>query len=65
MLAWSLTFVAVVVSWVVFRAKSLAGAGAILAGMFGANGVLSWGDYRRLKAERSVQLARVLGLDQV
>ena len=25
--------------------------------MFGANGVLSWGDYNRLKAERAVQLA--------
>ena len=23
----------------------------------GANGILSWGDYRRLKAERSVELA--------
>ena len=27
--------------------------------MFGANGVLSWGDYRRLKAERAVQLAQL------
>ena len=26
----------------------------------GANGILSWGDYRRLKAERSVELARRL-----
>jgi cell division protein FtsB len=25
----------------------------------GANGVLSWGDYRRLKTERAVQLARL------
>ena len=27
--------------------------------MIGDNGVLSWGDYRRLKAERSVQLAEL------
>ncbi len=24
----------------------------------GSNGILSWGDYRRLKAERSIQLAQ-------
>jgi cell division protein FtsB len=27
--------------------------------ILGDNGVLSWGDYRRLKAERAVQLARL------
>ena len=27
--------------------------------VFGANGVLSWGDYRRLKSERAVQLAQL------
>jgi len=37
-LAWLLTFVAVVVGWVLFRAQSLAGAGRILGGMVGAHG---------------------------
>jgi cell division protein FtsB len=27
--------------------------------MFGENGVLSWGDYRRLKAERAIELAQL------
>ena len=27
--------------------------------ILGANGVLSWGDYRRMKAERAVQLAQL------
>ena len=27
--------------------------------LMGENGVLSWGDYRRMKAERSVQLAQL------
>ena len=27
--------------------------------LFGANGVMSWGDYRRTKAERLVQLAQL------
>ena len=27
--------------------------------VFGANGVLSWGDYRRLKTERTVELAQL------
>ena len=27
--------------------------------MFGANGVLSWGDYRRLKAARAIELAQL------
>jgi cell division protein FtsB len=29
------------------------------AAVVGENGVLAWGDYRRAKAERSVQLARL------
>jgi len=36
--AWTLTFIALIVSWVPFRAESLEGAGSILAGMFGLNG---------------------------
>ncbi|MAO55037.1 MAG: membrane-bound O-acyltransferase family protein [Rhodospirillaceae bacterium] len=39
--AWTarvLTFLAVVVAWVLFRADTMAGAGEILAGMAGANG---------------------------
>ena len=36
--SWLLTFVAVVVGWVFFRADSLAGAGRMLAGMAGAHG---------------------------
>ncbi len=35
---WILTFIAVVVGWVFFRASSLDGALTILAGMFGLNG---------------------------
>ena len=27
--------------------------------ILGANGILSWGDYRRIKAERAVQLAQL------
>lgn len=27
--------------------------------VFGSNGILSWGDYRRMTAERSVQLAQL------
>lgn len=38
-LAWLVTFVAVVVSWVFFRASDFAAAHAILAGMAGLNGV--------------------------
>jgi alginate O-acetyltransferase complex protein AlgI len=37
--AGALTFTAVVVGWVVFRADSLATAGAMLAGMSGGNGI--------------------------
>ncbi|MCA3254635.1 MAG: MBOAT family protein [Alphaproteobacteria bacterium] len=37
--AWLVTFVAVVVAWVPFRAPTLEGAGRILAGMAGLNGV--------------------------
>ncbi|MCP5141898.1 MAG: MBOAT family protein [Gammaproteobacteria bacterium] len=38
-LAWAITFLAVVVSWVFFRAASFDAALAMLAGMFGRNGV--------------------------
>ena len=38
--AWSVTFVAVVVGWVFFRAHTHDGAFAILSGMAGANGVV-------------------------
>jgi hypothetical protein len=37
--AWLLTFVAVVVAWVFFRAESFATAGTMLYGMAGLNGV--------------------------
>lgn len=37
--AWMLTFVAVVVAWVLFRAESFAGAIVMLEGMAGLNGV--------------------------
>jgi D-alanyl-lipoteichoic acid acyltransferase DltB (MBOAT superfamily) len=35
MLSWSITFFAVVIAWVFFRAKTLAGAWQMLAGLFG------------------------------
>jgi alginate O-acetyltransferase complex protein AlgI len=37
--AWALTFLCVVVAWVVFRATSLSEAGAMLGAMFGTNGL--------------------------
>ncbi|MGP9801190.1 MBOAT family O-acyltransferase [Rheinheimera sp. NSM] len=37
--AWLITFVAVVIGWVFFRAQSLAGAGAMLKAMLGLNGI--------------------------
>ena len=36
--AWTLTFIALVVSWVPFRAESIEGAGSIFKSMFGLNG---------------------------
>jgi D-alanyl-lipoteichoic acid acyltransferase DltB (MBOAT superfamily) len=36
--AWALTFLGVVVSWVLFRAETLNGAGQVLRGMFGFSG---------------------------
>ena len=39
-LGWALTFIAVVLAWVLFRADSAATAGAIYRGMFGLNGVV-------------------------
>ena len=36
--AWTLTFIALIVSWVPFRAESLEGAGSIFKSMFGLNG---------------------------
>jgi len=38
--SWALTFLAIVVAWVFFRAASFAGALAVLRGMAGANGVV-------------------------
>ncbi len=38
--AWTLTFLAVVVAWVPFRAESFEAAGRILAGMAGLNGIV-------------------------
>lgn len=38
-LAWSLTFLAVVIGWVFFRAASFDAAGAMLQGMAGLNGI--------------------------
>lgn len=37
--AWLLTFIAVVIAWVPFRAPTMEGAGRILAGMAGLNGI--------------------------
>jgi alginate O-acetyltransferase complex protein AlgI len=37
-LSWALTLFAVVIAWVFFRAKTLAGASAMLAGLFGLTG---------------------------
>jgi D-alanyl-lipoteichoic acid acyltransferase DltB (MBOAT superfamily) len=37
--AWSLTFLVVVIAWVPFRAPTMEGAGRMLAGMAGLNGV--------------------------
>jgi D-alanyl-lipoteichoic acid acyltransferase DltB (MBOAT superfamily) len=39
-LAWALTFLAVVVAWVPFRAADLETAGRVLAGMAGINGIV-------------------------
>jgi len=39
MLAWSITFLAVVVGWVFFRAEDFSGAIAMLTGMAGFNGI--------------------------
>ncbi len=39
MAGWFVTFMAVVVGWVVFRSHSIGGAGRILSGMIGANAV--------------------------
>jgi D-alanyl-lipoteichoic acid acyltransferase DltB (MBOAT superfamily) len=56
-----LTFLAVVAGWVVFRADSLSSAGAILAAMAGANGIVvpevwlaKWGAFGRWLADRGV-----------
>ena len=38
-LAWAITFLLVVVTWVLFRAQTIDGAGTMLAGMFGINGI--------------------------
>lgn len=38
--AWLLTFIAVVVGWVLFRARTMAGAGDVLAGMAGLHGIV-------------------------
>jgi D-alanyl-lipoteichoic acid acyltransferase DltB (MBOAT superfamily) len=40
LLAWTVTFLAVVVGWVFFRAETFAGAYAILSGMMGQNGIV-------------------------
>ena len=39
-LAWALTFLAVVITWVPFRAESMQGAMNILSGMAGLNGII-------------------------
>lgn len=39
-IAWLLTFLAVVVGWVLFRARTIAGAGQVLAGMAGLHGIV-------------------------
>jgi alginate O-acetyltransferase complex protein AlgI len=36
-LSWAATFLAVVIAWVFFRAKTMAGAGRMLGGLFGAS----------------------------
>jgi alginate O-acetyltransferase complex protein AlgI len=36
-LSWTVTFLAVVIAWVFFRAKTVAGAGRMLGGLFGAS----------------------------
>ena len=38
-IAWAITFLAVVISWVPFRAESIEGMGNVLSGMFGLHGV--------------------------
>ena len=42
-LAWAITFVAVMIGWVFFRAPSLQRAEVILAGMAGLNGIGKYG----------------------
>jgi hypothetical protein len=76
--AWALTFLCVVIGWVVFRAKTLAGASAVLAGMVGANGMplpstylphlnrlFSLGDRMAASGVRFVKLPHFGGADQM
>jgi D-alanyl-lipoteichoic acid acyltransferase DltB (MBOAT superfamily) len=46
--AWLLTFLAVVVGWVLFRAESFDAASRVLAGMAGLNGVVVPEEYRAM-----------------
>jgi alginate O-acetyltransferase complex protein AlgI len=39
LMGWTITMIAVVIAWVPFRATSIEGAGNLLAGMMGANGL--------------------------
>lgn len=45
LLGRSITFIAVVIAWVLFRAESLAAAKEIYRGMAGLNGVILWPNY--------------------
>ncbi|GAB4178328.1 MAG: MBOAT family protein [Rhodocyclaceae bacterium] len=60
-LAWSITFLAVVVGWVFFRAESLDAALAMLAAMCGANGIVIPGAWMAGAHWRVSQLVHGLG----
>ncbi len=44
LISWLITFVAVVFAWVLFRAESLSGAGVVIRGMLGCNGMGSFSE---------------------
>ena len=74
-IAWTLTFLAVVIAWVFFRASSFGAALDILAAMFGLHGIvlhpetsptlLHWLQLTHIAFERSVYATRYLNADVI